>query len=123
VGDYKGALRELDEALKINPKHALTQSNLGLAKLASGDSAGGLDAYRQAVKIANSYLLDSQGQQRTDNLHVWQGIADSDLTNAQDALATMVEQRPELKAAAQPALDLLASARNVYQQQMAPANP
>jgi tetratricopeptide (TPR) repeat protein len=123
VGDYEGALRNLDEALKLNPKHALTQSNVGLVKIASGDTAGALDAYRQAVKIANGYLLDSQGQQRTDNLRVWQGIADSDLSNAIDALAALVEQRPELKEAARPALDLLTGARNVYQQQMDPAKP
>jgi tetratricopeptide (TPR) repeat protein len=123
VGDYDGALRNLDEALKLNPKHALAQSNIGLAKIARGDAAGGLEAYRQAVKTAGSYLLDANGDQRTDNLGAWATIAHSDLSNALEALATLVEQRPELKATAQPALDLLTNATATYQQQMAPAKP
>ena len=123
VGDYEGALRHLDEALKLNEKHALAQSNVGLAKIASGDAAGGLEAYRQAIKIANGYLLDIEGRERTDNLEIWAGLAHGDLSNAMEALATMVEQRPELKEAARPALDLLANATASYQEQMAPASP
>jgi tetratricopeptide (TPR) repeat protein len=123
VGDYEGALRHLDEALKLNEKHALAQSNVGLTKIASGDAAGGLEAYRQAIRIANGYLLDVEGKERTDNLEIWAGLAHGDLSNAMEALATMVEQRPELRDDAQPALDLLAKATTNFQEQMNPAAP
>jgi tetratricopeptide (TPR) repeat protein len=123
VGDYDRALRNLDEALRLNPEYALGRSNVGLAKIASGDDAGAMEAYRQAISIADGYLVDSEGKERTDNLETWIGYAHGDLSNAIGALATLVEQRPDLADAALPALDLLTRATASYQEQMNPATP
>ena len=51
MGDYKGAIADLDQALKIDPKDAEVYNNRGSAKGRMGDHKGALADYDRAIEI------------------------------------------------------------------------
>ncbi len=56
--DFKGALSDFIEAIKINPKHKYAYYNRGIAKENLGDFKGALSDYTEAIKI-NPWFADA----------------------------------------------------------------
>jgi tetratricopeptide (TPR) repeat protein len=50
-GDWKGAIRECQAALRIDPNYATAHNNLGLALSESGDREGAIREYQAALRI------------------------------------------------------------------------
>ena len=50
-GDYKGAVADYNQALRINPNYALAYSNRGVARSELGDNQGAVADYNQALGI------------------------------------------------------------------------
>jgi serine/threonine protein kinase len=59
IGDYQGALRDYNEAIRCNPDDADAYINRGIVKRALGDNQGALIDYTEAIRInpdhANAY--------------------------------------------------------------------
>jgi tetratricopeptide (TPR) repeat protein len=57
LGDQRQAAAEFEKSLKIRPADHYAWFQLGYARQESGDSAGALKAYREAVRLAPGYAL------------------------------------------------------------------
>ena len=57
--DYRGAISDYTEAINIEPQFAEAYFNRGLAKLAVGETASGLDDLRKAgeLGVVESYSI------------------------------------------------------------------
>jgi len=53
--DYKGAIKDFDKAIEINPEYVEAYINRGIAKALSGDIEGGLKDIDSAVSIDPNY--------------------------------------------------------------------
>jgi len=54
-GDYKGAIADLNQAIKIKPDYANAYNGRGVAKYNLGDKQGAIADYNQAIKIKPDY--------------------------------------------------------------------
>jgi len=101
AGDYATASRLDAAALALNPTSIMVLTNIGLTKLASGDSVGAQADYDRAIAAAPAYLngVDGQplqGQDRQTALTQ----ARQELTAAAAALQAVAKQMPALQPAA-----------------------
>ncbi len=51
VNDFKGAILELDEAIRLDPKSFSAHNNRGLARYKDGDIEGGLRDFNEALRL------------------------------------------------------------------------
>ena len=80
--DYKGALSDFTQAIKINPKHKYAYYNRGIAKEDLEDYKGAISDYTEAIKINpwNADAYNNRGNAKL-NLEDYEG-AISDFTEA-----------------------------------------
>jgi len=91
----------MPQLLPLNPRSIMVLTNIGLTKLASGDSVGAQADYDRAIAAAPAYLngVDGQplqGQDRQTALTQ----ARQELTAAAAALQAVAKQMPALQPAA-----------------------
>jgi tetratricopeptide (TPR) repeat protein len=51
AGDYRGAIIDYDQAIRLNPKYSEAYSNRGFARYKVGDNQGAITDYDQAIRI------------------------------------------------------------------------
>jgi tetratricopeptide (TPR) repeat protein len=56
-GDYKGAIADLDQAIRLNPKNALIYNNRGTIRYKLGDKQGAIIDYDQAIRLNSKFAL------------------------------------------------------------------
>jgi tetratricopeptide (TPR) repeat protein len=115
AGDYERAQAQARATLDINPDYVLARTNLGAALLAAGDEAGAEREYDAAIDSAATYLKGVDGANlEGDALATASAAARSEIDAAVGALEALVEQKPELRAAAAPLMDNLRQAASEY---------
>jgi serine/threonine protein kinase len=81
IGDYQGALRDYNEAIRCNPDNAYAYINRGLVKRELGDNQGALIDYNEAIRINPDDANDYYGR----------GYIKSNLGDKQGAIADYTE--------------------------------
>ncbi|MCX6770253.1 MAG: tetratricopeptide repeat protein [Candidatus Micrarchaeota archaeon] len=51
LGDYKGAIKDCDKAISLDPKHAYAYNNRGAAKYHLGDYKGALEDCDKSISL------------------------------------------------------------------------
>ena len=81
IGDYQGALRDYNEAIRCNPDDADAYINRGIVKRALGDNQGALIDYTEAIRINPDHA----------NAYYYRGYIKSNLGDKQGAIADYTE--------------------------------
>jgi tetratricopeptide (TPR) repeat protein len=78
--DYKGAITDFDQAIRINPTFALAYSGRGYARLKLGDKQGSIADYDRAIRISpnNAVAYSNRGYARSELGDNQGAIADYD---------------------------------------------
>jgi tetratricopeptide (TPR) repeat protein len=65
--DYKGAIADYDQSIKLKPDYSIAYNNRGLARRDLGDNQGALADYDQAIKLKpDAKIYDNRGVLRSD---------------------------------------------------------
>ncbi len=87
--DYKGAIRDLTEAIRLNPNYDNAYYNRGVVRYKLGDKQGAVADYNSAIKI----------NPNDDNAYTNRGVVRDDLGDKQGAIAdfnTAIKINPNL---------------------------
>jgi tetratricopeptide (TPR) repeat protein/V8-like Glu-specific endopeptidase len=76
-GDFKGAIADYTQAIKLNPNYVNAYNDRGIARSRIGDAKGEIDDYNQAIRINPNYA----------NAYYNRGIARSEMGDKQGAIA------------------------------------
>jgi tetratricopeptide (TPR) repeat protein len=76
--DYKGAIADYTEAIRLNPKYDTAYNNRGVARSELGDPKGAIADYNTALKINPTYAeaYNNRGVARSELGDKQGGIAD-----------------------------------------------
>ncbi len=80
-GNLDGALAELGEAIRLDPKLAIAHNNLGMALVRKGDVDGALAAFREAIR------LDPNSAGAHNNLAWLLAVGPDDVRDSKQAIA------------------------------------
>ena len=62
MGDYEGAIADIDYALGIDSQNAMAYAGRAIAKLLMGDDKGALLDFSQAIQIAPNFKIAIDGR-------------------------------------------------------------
>lgn len=86
--DMAGAARDFDEAVRVNPYHAYSLSNVGVCKNLNGDKAGAIKYFRLALDYSPGFpdaalnicaIMHNEG--KIDSASTYLGMVNDTLTN------------------------------------------